>query len=284
MVYQRGVPPPIRPNVIDVSEYVLKLSDEKKKMMKKEQYTIDDVLLYIDNLYQNIKSKNQNDIFVSSLNLSDEEIYQIVVDRLIVPIKRVLLQHLIIKSIKKSNFDKLNEILMRCLEGNIIRKGYLEHNKDQTIIGYRLVENDQQTFYKYQISDGNFELDINLQLQILDLQKMKHLREKKEKDIAFYGYLKFDKTDQPPQFKIRDISKGDKKSVKGITCIYKSRQEIYQHLKKLEPASKEVTNKKMMCDDIEVILRRNDKSRKDGKRWFYSAEEAKEMEIQDNVP
>jgi hypothetical protein len=97
----------------------------------------------------------------------------------------------------------------------------------------------------------------------------------------FYGYLKFDKMEQPPQFKIKDISKGDKKAIKGVTCVYKSRPEIYQHLKKLDPKSKEVTNKKMMCDDIEVILRRYDKARKEGKRWFYSVEEAKEMEIQD---
>ncbi len=282
MVYQRGVPPPIRPNVIDVSEYVLKLADEKKKMMKKEQYSIDDVLLYIDNLYQNIKNKAPNDIFTSSLDLTDEEMYHIVVDRLIVPIKRVLLQYLILKVINKQKLDDLEGILLECVEGNIIRRGYLEHNKDKTIVGYRLVENDNQTFYKYQISDGGFDVDTNLQLQVLDLQKIKHDRNV-EKDTELYGYLKFDKMDQPPQFKIKDISKGDKKAIKGVTCVYKSRPEIYQHLKKLEPKSKEVTNKKMMCDDIEVILRRYDKARKEGKRWFYSVEEAKEMEIQDNV-
>jgi hypothetical protein len=282
MVYQRGVPPPIRPNVIDVSEYVLKLADEKKKMMKKEQYSIDDVLLYIDNLYQNIKNKAPNDIFTSSLDLTDEEMYQIVVDRLIVPIKRVLLQYLILKVINKQKLDDLEGIFLECVEGNIIRRGYLEHNKDKTIVGYRLVENDNQTFYKYQISDGGFDVDTNLQLQVLDLQKIKHDRNV-EKDTELYGYLKFDKMDQPPQFKIKDTSKGDKKAIKGVTCVYKSRPEIYQHLKKLEPKSKEVTNKKMMCDDIEVILRRYDKARKEGKRWFYSVEEAKEMEIQDNV-
>lgn len=37
-----------------------------------------------------------------------------------------------------------------------------------------------------------------------------------------------------------------------------------------------------MCDDIEIILRRNDKARKDNKRWFYSVEEAKELEQLEN--
>jgi hypothetical protein len=94
----------------------------------------------------------------------------------------------------------------------------------------------------------------------------------------FYGYLKFDKSDQPALFKIRDLTKGDKKAIKGITCGYKSRKEIFEHLNSLIPNAKDISNKKVMCDDIEVVLRRNDLARKDGKRWFFSAEEAKEME------
>ena len=39
----------------------------------------------------------------------------------------------------------------------------------------------------------------------------------------------------------------------------------------------------MMCDDIEVILRRNDSIKKGGVRWFFSAEEAKEREILDSL-
>ena len=116
----------------------------------------------------------------------------------------------------------------------------------------------------------------------MDLQKIENSRNNEQAN-KIYGYLKFDKMDLPPMFKIKDISKGDKKAIKGITCIYKSRKEIYDHLKQISPNSKEtkdinINNKKIMCDDIEVILRRHDKARKDGKRWFYSAEEAKEKE------
>ena len=94
----------------------------------------------------------------------------------------------------------------------------------------------------------------------MDLQKIENSRNN-EQSNKIYGYLKFDKMDLPPMFKIKDISKGDKKAIKGITCIYKSRKEIYDHLKQISPNSKEIGNKKIMCDDIEVILRRIDKAK-----------------------
>ncbi len=282
MIYQRGVPPPIRPNMIDLSEYVIKLSEEKKKMVKKEQYNIDDVLLYIDNYFNNIKNKTINDVFLSNLTLNNDEIYQIIIDRLIVPFKRVLLNYLLLKVINNNKLNPLENSLFDCLQQNIIYKGYIEHNKDKSIVGYRLIENDKQIFYKYNSSNNSFENNINLELQVLDIQKIKYANLKtSDKDNNVYGYLKFDKMDQPAQFKIKDLSKGEKKSIKGITCVYMSRGEIYKHLKTLDNKSKEVTNKKMMCDDIEVIMRRNDMNKKDGKRWFYSVEEAKEIE--DNV-
>ncbi len=280
MVYQRGIPPPTRPHMIDLSEYVIKLRDEKNKLSKQEQYNIYDVIDYILTNFNNIKNKITNDIFQTSLSISDDEILQILIDRLTIPFKKVILNYILLKII--SSKEKLSDIenqIYKTLELNIIRKGYIERNKDQTIIGYRLVENDKQTFYKY--NNNIFDIDQGLQTQVLDMQNILY---KKSNTVSnkLYGYLKFDKIDQLPQFKIRDLSKGDKKAIKGISCVYKSRPEIYQHLKHLDPKSKEVTNKKMMCDDIEIILRRNDKERKDNKRWFYSVEEAKELEQLEN--
>ncbi len=281
-IYQRSIPPPIRPNMVDLSEYVVKFGEEKKKLMKKDQYHIQEVIEHIHNSFENIKSKDINDIFTTSFDLTDEEIYRIVVDRLIVPFKRVVLNNLITKSIKGGKMNLEEETVMKCLENNIIRKGFLEHTSNKTIIGYRLIENEQQTFYKMIKSDTDiisFEQDVNLQIQFNDMLKIKQAQRKdKDEPNLLYGYLKFDKIDQPPQFKIKDLTKGDKKAIKGITCSYKSRNEIYDHLVTLYPKTKEKNNKKMMCDDIEVILRRNDIARKDGKRWFFSVEETKELE------
>lgn len=281
-VYQRGVPPPIRPNMIDLTEYIVKIDDEKKKLLKKEQSNIFDIMDYIETQYQYIINKTPNDLFYTTFNLSPVEVYEIIVDRLTTSFKKVLLNYLLTKYIKEEPLGDQEKILIKCLEQNIIRVGYLEHTKNKDIFGYRLVENEQQTFYKYIYDSENFVQDTGIQLQIVDLQKIENSRNN-EQPNKIYGYLKFDKMDLPPMFKIKDVSKGDKKAIKGITCIYKSRKEIYDHLKQISPNTKDakdinINNKKIMCDDIEILLRRNDKARKDGKRWFYSVEEAKEKE------
>ena len=279
LMYQRSIPPPIRPNMLDISEYVTKMGEHKKDLLKKEIFRSYEVMNYITTQFENIKTKNQDAIFTTSFDLSDKEIYSIIIDRLISPYKRILLNDILLKDINNEDLMSHEKYVLECLENNIIRKGYLERSKDRSIFGYRLIENDQQTIYKYQPNEGTFEFDTGIQLQILDLQKINFARSNIINYNQFYGYLKFDKADQPALFKIRDLTKGDKKAIKGITCIYKSRKEIFDHLKSVNPTANDISNKKMMCDDIEVIMRRNDIARKGGKRWFYNAEEAKEMEM-----
>jgi hypothetical protein len=278
LVYQRSIPPPIIPNMVDISEYVNKLGDYKKELLKKDVFKETEVIDLIIAQFENIKIKSNDAIFTTSFDLSDHEMYQIIMDRLIPSYKRILLNYLLLKEINNISLSQLDKSLLKCLDNNIIRKGYIERSNDNTIYGYRLIENDKQTFYKYQVNENTFEFDTGIQLQILDLQKINYSRSDMMNYNQFYGYLKFDKSDQPALFKIRDLTKGDKKSIKGITCVYKSRKEIYDHLKSVYPNAKDISNKKMMCDDIEIIMRRNDIARKGGKRWFYSAEEAKEFE------
>lgn len=276
LMYQRRVPPPIRPNMIDLSEYVQKMGEHKKQLEKEDVYKTDDVIDYVKTQIENIKNQTADALFVSSFKLSNDEIHQIVMDRLIPSFKRIILNILLLKVINKEDMTTFEKSLLECMEGNIIRKGYINRNSDKSIYGYRLIENDQQAFYKYQINENTFVFDTGIQLQILDLQKINYT--KSSNISSFYGYLKFDKMDLPALFKIRDLTKGDKKAIKGITCGYKSRKEIFEHLNSLIPNAKDISNKKAMCDDIEIVLRRNDLARKDGKRWFFSAEEAKEME------
>ena len=62
-----------------------------------------------------------------------------------------------------ANKEKLNEtesIILKCLDKNIIYKGYLEMSKDKTIVGFRLVEENEQTFYKYNSIKKIFENNI----------------------------------------------------------------------------------------------------------------------------
>ena len=277
-IYQRSVPPPVKVNKIDISNYVIKMEEENNQLQIKEQYNISDVMAYIIEYFENIKNKSSNNLFESSFTLTDQEIYQIIIDYLIVSYKHILLNHLLIKEINKEKLDATESIILKCLDKNIIHKGYLEMSKDKTIVGFRLVEDNEQTFYKYNSSKKIFESNINFKNQILDIQKILYNKSNKFVSNKVYGYVKYDKPDQPAQFKIRDLSKGDKKAIKGITCIYKSRIEILQHLRDLSDKSKEISTRTVMCNDIEMILRRNDKEGKDSKRWFFTVEETKELE------
>jgi hypothetical protein len=278
LIYQRIVPPPVKINKIDISNYITKMEEENNQLQVKEQYSITDVITYIIEYFENIKNKATNDLLESSFDLTDEEIYQIIIDYLVVSYKEILLNYLLTKHINKEKFENIEAVLFKCLDKNIIYKGYLDMSKDKTIVGFRLVKDNEQTFYKYNYNNNLFEANINFKNQILDIQKIMYKKNNKFVSNKVYGYVKYDKSDQPAQFKIRDLSKGDKKAIKGITCVYKSRGEILQHLRNLSDKSKEISNKTVMCNDIEVILRRNDKEEKDGKRWFFTVEEAKELE------
>ena len=281
LLYQRGIPPPIRPNKIDITEYVNKMEDHKKNLVKKNIYQSFEAMEYILEQIENIKERNNSAFFVSNIELSEKEIQQIVVDRLIIPYKKALIERLLMKEIKET--DELNEFeksLIDCLKHNIIRKGYIEHSRDKSIFGYRLIENDKQVFYKYNLKKENFDIDESIKSQILDLQKVNYINDssKNLEKNNFSGYLKFEKINKPPVFKLRNVVKGDKKSIKGISCLYKSRREIYNNLKTFDNKVKSIGNKKIMCDNIEIYMRRNDIMKKDNKRWFFNVEESAELE------
>ena len=126
----------------------------------------------------------------------------------------------------------------------------------------------------------NFDIDESIKSQILDLQKVNYINDssKNLEKNNFSGYLKFEKINKPPVFKLRNVVKGDKKSIKGISCLYKSRREIYNNLKTFDNKVKSIGNKKIMCDNIEIYMRRNDIMKKDNKRWFFNVEESAELE------
>jgi len=80
-----------------------------------------------------------------------------------------------------------------------------------------------------------------------------------------YGYLIYEKQYQQPKFKITDyISRGFKKSVKGIFCSNKHINEIEKlinilvpkkYIKHIDLIKNEKKNKKLYCGDLEIFFR-----------------------------
>ena len=100
----------------------------------------------------------------------------------------------------------------------------------------------------------------------------------KTPNAQIYGFLKYEKKDSEPVFKITDtISKGEKKSVRGLTCNSITSSEIKKTLNKLDDKliryGIKYQSKLAFCNDVEVLLKRNDLLKKNGKKWFYTPEE-----------
>ena len=101
--------------------------------------------------------------------------------------------------------------------------------------------------------------------------------QKKEINRLF-GYLVYNKsTLLPPIFKITDyLTKGLKKSVKGITCSSKPINEILNYIKLIEKDYKkqiktQVKHKKIVCNDLELLFRIGNNT--ENKIYFFNPEE-----------
>lgn len=270
----RRLPLTIKTNMIDLGNYIQQLRKDRTELMKKDQYDYDEIL---DKIQSNVNFIQSNDIqskFRCSLKLSNEEAFSISIDRLVYQYKNVLLKNLVKKLILKKKMDCLEDKIVEHIRINLIKFGDVWEMKNDDIYGYKLIHNDKQVFYVYNHESHEFEHDQGNRNKILEKQKEEMPNLKPESNII--GYLKFDKKDTPPSFKIRDIqSKGENKNIKGTSCAYKNKSEIYKYVKLLSNDDKSIDkgHKTMMCNDIEVLLRRLDKKDKGKKRWFFNAED-----------
>ena len=86
-----------------------------------------------------------------------------------------------------------------------------------------------------------------------------------------YGYIKYEKGREHPHFKITDtLTKGEK-------CNTKTTNEIKKNLNKLNDkllkTKKIQFNKLILCNDVELLMKRNDNIKLNGKKWYYTPEE-----------
>ena len=270
----RRLPLTIKTNMIDLGNYIQQLRKDKVELMKKDQYDYDEILDKIQSSVDFIESDDIQSKFRCSIKLTNEEAFTITVDRLVYQYKNVLLKNLVKKMILKQKMECLEEKIKAHIKINLIAFGDVWETKNNDIYGYKLIHNDKQIFYVYNHETGDFEHDQGNRNKILEKQKEAMSSLTKESNIV--GYLKFDKKDTPPSFKIRDIQQNnDNKNIKGSSCSFFNKGEIYDYVKLLSNNDKTIQKgqKTLMCNDIEILLRRLDKKDKGKKRWFYNAEE-----------
>jgi hypothetical protein len=265
---------------IDLKSYITKLDDEHKKLVMDESlnytYILDNnIINMVEKIYYGTDKE-----YIFNIKLKMDEIVDLVINKLIYSYKLVIIKTFLekyIKNIKLSiNETKIeNSIKNYIVFMNDIFPDYkLDSDSRKNIYGF-IIQNNNKLELFYLTPDKKFEKNQGNLKKVIE-NKLMHLN--KTASNKLYGFLKYEKNNLPPVFKITDIiAKGEKKSVKGITCRTKKTIEIKKNLNKLDDKVLRTPNAnysiRVLCNDIEILMKRNDTIKKDGKKWYYSPEE-----------
>lgn len=278
LIYEhRRLPLTVKTNVVDLGNYVQKLKGERMELLKKDQYNYDDI---VEKVAQNVRFTMEHDVqskFFTTLEISKSEAYSIVLDRLVYQYKNVLLKFLLKKMIGGEKLSDVEKDIVPGLAANIIRFQDVFDVNNNNIYGYKLIYNGDQIFYVYNQNTNDFDQDQGNRNRILERQADNIKTFPKDNEVL--GYLKFDKRDSTPSFKIRDVQNktDDTHNIKGTNCIYKGKNEIFKYIKLLSDKAElmeeqQKGHKNYMCNDIEVLLRRLQNKQGHKKTWFLNAE------------
>lgn len=275
--------PPIK-SQIDLKGFISKLGDEQKRLAEEQELNYQDILHKLiekaEQIYYGVYQKE----YRYNIKIKLEEILDLLFNKLNYTFKVLILKNILEKIIHNVKLTDDENKIKSSIKTNIVYMNEIFHNvqsqKDKddkdinNIYGF-IIQNDNKLDLFILTDDKIFEKNQG------NLRKIIEFRKKLLKAIPpnnVHGYLKYEKGIDIPAFKIKDINtKGDKKSVSGIKCITKSTTDIKKNLYKLDDKilrGKNVNyNKNALCNDIELLLKRNDADRLNNKKWFYTPEE-----------
>jgi hypothetical protein len=236
---------------------------------------------------------DQGYLFETNINIRDDygyiELYKIIFDRQLFVEKLYILQNLVVKIRGRVPLTEFEQMLVRVCRFNLVsndevfKSGILSATEfakinfiqdPDELYGFLIARFNKLTLYRFdgiqQHSGGYDERQVK-EMFVEDKAKYGTLIDKRwrggELDEgrvvhSLFGYLVYTKSDAlPPVFKITDyLTKGYKKSVKGVSCYSKSVEEIVQYIKIIEPNYREHgfqynKNKRMACGDLEMFFR-----------------------------
>jgi hypothetical protein len=265
---------------IDLKEYISVLDEKHKTSAEFVKQNYDEIL-------NNSLFKKTDDIFYGlskqflyNVKMSFEDLLEIIFTKLIYSFKLIILRTLLEKIVNNqklsSNETKLESIIKPHIINinDIFPSAKKDKNPIKNIYGFIIQNESKLEFYKIN-DDNKFEKTLG---DINKIIEFKRNIMNKTPYAQLYGFIKSESQNSEPVFKITDIlSKGDKKSVKGLTCTSKTYSEIKNTINKLDYKliSSGVKNDSRVafCNDTEILLRRNDAIKKNGKKWFYNQEE-----------
>ena len=208
-----------------------------------------------------------------------QEIIEFIFYKLKYSYKNIIIKTILYKIINGNQLTFNEKKLETSLQEHIILIKYIYPNStenikyEKNIYGYIIQNINNLELFNYNHQSKTFEKDSGNIKKVIEYKYNLLNSTPKNK---LYGFLKYEKNNEVV-FKITDIDeKGDKKSVKGITCKTMSTTNIKNNLYKLD--TKLLKNIKYnsissLCIDMEYLFKHNDKIKLNNKKWFYTPEE-----------
>lgn len=266
---------------IDLKGFINKLGEEQKRVIEEQEIDYNDsvnkTVEKIEQIFYGVYQKE----YKFNVKVKQDEIADLVFNKLNYSIKVTILKTLLEKIVRGVKLNDNERKLEPSIRNNIVYINEVFHNiqerdKDakKSIYGF-IIQNVNRLELFILNDDKKFEKNTGNLKKIVEYRKNSM---KVTPNNKLYGFLRYEKGNEMPQFKIKDIeTKGERKAVRGITCITKPTTEIKKNLNKLDDkilkAKFASTNKNALCNDIELLFKRYDNDKKDGKKWFYTPEE-----------
>ena len=273
-------------SAIDLKSYITNLTTDTKKLLSNAIHDYDtiltDMINMIDKMLHNMYKK---DLQYNS-KIKKDEVFDIVFSKMIYTYKLMFLKQILLKLIKQ---DALTVNELQVYNANVLNKHIIYYddifpagnkqqvrlNTDKTIYGFIIQNESKLELFTINPTTNIFEKNQGNIRKVIEFCKAELNKTPHNK---LYGYIRYEKGREQPNFKITDmITKGDKKAVSGIICYTKKSNEIKKIVNKLDDKlfkNKTINhNKHILCNDIELILKRKDNINLDGKKWYYTPEE-----------
>ena len=253
---------------INMKYYIDYISKNVDKIIAKPSFTYGEILYKFQYDVDLLKYTQMSLKF--NITLTDQEIVDYIFTNYIYRIKLEILKSVILKKMEdKIPMTELEKKLLKSAKSNIIYYSDFDNSSNNNKI-YGFIIANNQTITLYHNKNG---------VMVVDTGSIKKIIENKRRVLQkmnisnLYGYLKYDKSDTPPTFKIVDITSDTKKSIKGMTCESNTKQNTEKYLKTLGTNIGKLRTKEVICNDLEFTFIRLNEQKKNGKIWFLYPED-----------
>ena len=277
---------------IDVSAYSNSIKTKKKDITNETsryQKVIDDLYNKKTKLIKGTKKFNEEKkgTLVNIMNRLNQDKNLNIMYSYLEPIKKEQLLNIIIKKQKDGLLNSLEEQMLVFLDPHILysnRDLGITSKKKSEIFGYKIAESE--TNVKYMVyKEGDFII-ADRPNKMLILKQIKGVIKKENPQHKTLVYLVNKKG--KIQIKIKEKNTGKKLTqIKtGSICGNEGMKKdtIVEYINISKGAYKigethTIPGKEMLCLELDLYMRQNELTQAGGTRWFYTAEEAIEREI-----